>query len=133
MIVIRLISYIFMVLATLVLLWALGGIWFAASVVSMKPYSLDQKTDAIIVLTGGEKRVNTALDLLASGKAEKLFVPGVHQQVKPEELVALWPGAHAKVLCCITLGYAADTTGDNAAESHVWINNNDIKSIRLVT
>lgn len=129
----RFLSYVFMAFITLVLLWALGGVWFAASVVSMKPQNIDVKTDAIIVLTGGDKRVNTGLDLLAGGKADKLFVSGVNQQVKPEELVALWPGDHAKVLCCIQLGYAADNTGANASESRVWIHSNDVKSIRLVT
>lgn len=129
----RLFSYFFMAFLTLVLLWALGGVWFAANVVSMKPDSLDQKTDAIIVLTGGEKRVNTGLDLLAGDNAEKLFISGVNQQVKPEELVALWNGDHEKVLCCITLGYAAENTGANAAESQQWVKENNLKSIRLVT
>lgn len=129
----RLFSYFFMAFCTLALLWALGGLWFAASVVSMKPQALDQKTDAIIVLTGGDKRVNTGLDLLSEGKSERLFVSGVNAKVKPEELVALWQGDHEKVLCCITLGYTADTTGANASESRDWINENNIKSIRLVT
>lgn len=133
MIFVRLISYFFMAFVTLALLWALGGIWFAASVVSMKPEVTEIKTDAIIVLTGGDKRVNTGLDLLAAGKAEKLFVSGVNAKVKPEELVALWPGDHKKVLCCIQLGYAADTTGANASESRAWIAKNGVKSIRLVT
>lgn len=121
-----------MAFLTLALLWALGGIWFAASVVSMKPEN-DIKTDAIIVLTGGDKRVNAGLDLLADGHGEKLFISGVNLQVKPEELVALWPGDKDKVLCCITLGYTADTTGDNAAESQQWIKENKVKSIWLVT
>ena len=121
-----------MAFLTLVLLWALGGIWFAASVVSMKPES-DIKTDAIIVLTGGDKRINAGLDLLSGGRSDKLFISGVNNQVKAEELVALLPGDKDKVLCCITLGYAADTTGDNAAESQQWIKENDVKSIWLVT
>lgn len=129
----RFFSYSFMAFVTLVLLWALGGMWFAATVVSMKPAAVNTKTDAIIVLTGGDKRVNTGLDLLAERNASKLFVSGVNTQVKPEELVALWPGDPEKVLCCIELGYAADTTGANASESRDWIKKNNIKSIRLVT
>lgn len=130
---IRLFSYLLMAFVTLVLIWALGFIWFAANVVTMKPEYMDEKTDAIIVLTGGDKRVNEGLDLLANGKADKLFISGVNQQVKPEELVALWPGNKEKVLCCITLGYNAEDTGDNAMESDEWIGANNIKSIRLVT
>lgn len=99
----------------------------------MKPYDETAKTDAIIVLTGGDKRVNTGLDLLTADKAQFLFISGVNQKVKPQELVALWKGDHAKVLPRITLGYAAESTAQNAIESQQWIRDNHIKSVRLVT
>ncbi len=120
-------------LFTLLLLWGLGWMWFAASVVSAKPQMPDRRTDAIIVLTGGEKRVNTGLDLLAADKAKFLFISGVNSKVKPEELIGLWKGDHRKVLSRITLGYAADSTASNAVESQEWIKKNNIHSVRLVT
>lgn len=129
----RLFAYCLAALFTLTLLWAIGGMWFAASVASMKPYDETVKTDAIIVLTGGDKRVNTGLDLLAQDKAKFLFISGVNQKVKPQELVALWKGDHAKVLPRITLGYAAESTAQNAVESQEWIRKNNIKTVRLVT
>lgn len=129
----RLFAYCFTAILTFVLLWAVGWLWFASSVVSMKPQGPATKTDAIVVLTGGDKRVNTGLDLLAAGGAKMLFISGVNAKVKPEELVALWHGDHKKVLCCITLGYSADSTASNAVESQEWIRKNGIKSIRLVT
>ncbi len=107
--------------------------WFAASVVVAKPQMPDQRTDAIIVLTGGDKRVNTGLDLLADDKAKFLFISGVNAKVKPEELIALWRGNHKKVLSRITLGYTADSTASNAIESEEWIKKKDIHSVRLVT
>jgi len=107
--------------------------WFAASVVSMKPYDQSVKADAIIVLTGGDKRVNTGLDLLSEGQAKLLFISGVNKQVRPEDLVMLWKGDPGKVLCCITLGYTADNTASNATETKEWIKKENIKSIRLVT
>lgn len=131
--ILRLFAYCFTALFTLVLLWALGWMWFAASVASMKPYDETIKTDAIIVLTGGDKRVNTGLDLLAADKAKFLFISGVNQKVKPQDLVALWHGDREKVLPRITLGYAADSTAQNAIESQQWIRDNNIKSVRLVT
>lgn len=129
----RLFAYCFTALLTLGLIWALGWMWFAASVVSAKPYDQTQTADAIIVLTGGDKRVNTGLDLLEADKAKFLFISGVNEQVKPVELVALWSGDHDKVLPKITLGYAADSTAGNASESKEWIQKNNIRSIRLVT
>jgi len=129
----KLFAYCFTAFVTLGLLWALGWMWFAASVVSMKPQEENVKSDAIIVLTGGDKRVNTGLDLLAADKAERIFISGVNQQVKAEELIALWDGDHKKVLPRITLGYVADNTATNAAESQEWVAANKVESIRLVT
>lgn len=129
----KLFAYCLTAFMTLVLIWALGWLWFSASVVAAKPQQLDTKTDAIIVLTGGGKRVDTGLDLLADGKAKYLFISGVNSKVKPEELIALWKGDHKKVLPNLTLGYAADSTATNATESQEWIRKHDIHSVRLVT
>ena len=129
----KLFAYCLTAFLTLVLFWAVGWLWFAAGVVAARPQLPDQKTDAIIVLTGGDKRVNTGLDLIADGKADYLFISGVNAKVKPEELIALWRGDHEKVLPKLTLGYAADSTATNATESQEWIKKNDIHSVRLVT
>jgi uncharacterized SAM-binding protein YcdF (DUF218 family) len=129
----KLFAYCLTAFFTLLLVWALGWLWFSASVAAAKPQSPETRTDAIIVLTGGDKRVNTGLDLLADGKADYLFISGVNVKVKPEELIALWKGDHKKVLPKLTLGYTADSTASNATESQEWIKKNDIHSVRLVT
>lgn len=131
--ILRLFAYCFTGLFTLGLLWAIGWMWFAASVASMKPYDENIKTDAIIVLTGGDKRVNEGLDLLAEGSGKQLLISGVNGQVKTDELIALWNGDKEKVRCCITLGYSASDTASNATETQDWIENKNVESIRLVT
>ncbi|PZQ46115.1 MAG: YdcF family protein [Micavibrio aeruginosavorus] len=118
---------------TLVLFWTIGWLWFAANVVSMKPQDLETKTDAVIVLTGGDKRVNTGFDLVAEGKANYILISGVNPKVTSAELFALWNGNHSKVLPKVTLDYAAGDTVSNATESKKWIAEHEIKSIRLVT
>lgn len=133
MMLVRFFAYCATALMTLCLIWVLGWLWFAASVVSMKPDDDWVKTDAIIVLTGGGNRVNTGLDLLAADKAQYLFISGVNAQVKPAELIGLWKGDHAKVLPRMILGYAAADTASNAIESQEWILKNNIKTVRLVT
>lgn len=129
----RTVVYLGMVFGFLAILWAIGFGWFAATVVTMKPQNIDETTDAIIVLTGGDLRINTGLDLLAAGKAKKLFISGVNNQVKTEDLMSLWQGDPSTIECCITLGYKANTTGTNATESADWIRDNHVTSIRLVT
>jgi uncharacterized SAM-binding protein YcdF (DUF218 family) len=131
--ILRLFAYCFTALFTLGLLWAVGWMWFAASVASMKPYDETAKTDAIIVLTGGDKRVNEGLDLLAEGSGKQLLISGVNGKVKTEELIALWDGNKEKIRCCVTLGYSASNTASNATETQNWIKNKNVKSIRLVT
>ena len=39
---------------------------------------LADEADAIIVLTGGQSRIDAAVDLLKSGKGKRLLISGVH-------------------------------------------------------
>lgn len=115
-------------LGTLALLWGVGWIWFSANVVVMQPQLPETRTDAIIVLTGGNGRVQEGVALLDKKMAQKLFISGVNEKVKIEDLVQGRP-----IPCCITLGYSATNTEGNAMESAQWIAQNKVKSIRLVT
>lgn len=97
-----------------------------------EPKKID-KTDAIIVLTGGTNRVTRALDLLSDGKAEHLFISGVNKGVKLQELIKLWGYKKPLPDCCIILGYEAESTLGNAIEARKWVNENHIKTVRLIT
>lgn len=90
-------------------------------------------TDAIVVLTGGRLRLETGLQLLAAGKAKKLFISGVNQRVDRDELLrALGPSAE-RAACCIVLGREADNTLGNARETAGWMGEEGYRSLRLVT
>jgi len=58
----------------LFVIWALGWVWFATSIAIAEPVNVKQNTDAIIVVTGGNGRVNAGLDLLDDNHAPKLFI-----------------------------------------------------------
>src|SRR5690242_18030983 len=76
-------------------------------------------TDAIVVLTGGRLRLETGLELLGAGDAEKLFISGVNQRVDRGELLrAMGPQAE-RAACCVVLGHEADNTFGNARETAV--------------
>lgn len=114
------------------LLWAAGLYVFAAQI--PEPGSLsDAKTDAIVVLTGGAGRVSEGLSLLAAGSGRKLFVSGVYRGVDVQALLKLAQRAPGDLECCIALGYVADSTRGNAAETADWIAREGFKTIRLVT
>lgn len=114
------------------LVWAAGLYVFAAQI--PEPGSLsDEKTDAIVVLTGGAGRVSEGLSLLAAGSGRKLFVSGVYRGVDVQALLKLAQRAPGDLECCIALGYVADSTRGNAAETAEWIAREGFKTIRLVT
>ncbi len=90
-------------------------------------------TDAIVVLTGGTLRLETAFALFSSGTAERLLVSGVDKSVPLDEVLRITGMTREDMACCVTLGYMAQDTGSNAVESAAWVRSNKIASIRLVT
>ncbi len=88
-------------------LWTAGLVRFAGQI----PSGVDDpisRTDAIVVLTGGSERLATGLQLLAEGRAGKLFVSGVHRGVDVSQLLRVARRAPRELDCCIVLGHDAD-------------------------
>jgi uncharacterized SAM-binding protein YcdF (DUF218 family) len=112
--------------------WLAGLVWFADTIPEQVADSATV-TDAIVVLTGGSQRLNSGLDLLAAGKAKKLFVSGVHQGVELAELLRVQRHPEDWITCCIALGHAADNTLGNALETADWMAQEKFRSLRLVT
>jgi uncharacterized SAM-binding protein YcdF (DUF218 family) len=118
-------------LAALVIVWLLGFAWFAAALPQPAPAS--EKTDVIVVATGGGGRIERGLAMLRAHAAGKLFVSGVDREVRPREFVAQYKVTPAEMACCVVLGYAALDTRGNALETANWVNNGHFRSLRLVT
>jgi uncharacterized SAM-binding protein YcdF (DUF218 family) len=114
-------------------IWLMGWVLFLIGVTMVRPADPVENTDAIIVVTGGQNRVNTGLDLLHQGKAHYLFISGVNRNVTVEQIVRLWKPGMDSIPCCIVLGHAANNTEGNARESSQWVRQQDLRSIRLVT
>jgi uncharacterized SAM-binding protein YcdF (DUF218 family) len=119
------------------LFWLAGLVWFAESIPRDQgtPPST-QSTDAVVVLTGGPARLRAGLAELEAGRARKLFVSGVNPRVELSELLrtAGQAGNTANLAeCCIVLGYSADNTVGNAAETRQWMEREGYRSLRMVT
>lgn len=112
-------------------IWLLGFAVFA--VMLPNPAPMDQKTDAIIVLTGAKGRIPRGLSLLEDGRAKIMLISGVAPEVQPKELAAEHKIDPALFDCCIQLGKMATDTKSNAQESAAWIREHKVKSVRLVT
>ncbi|WP_434623613.1 YdcF family protein [Azospirillum sp. B2RO_4] len=131
----RAVGHLFTGALVLAVAWLAGLFWYAADVPRLPPTGADaeRKTDAIVVLTGGSNRLVTGLELLAAGRAKKLFVSGVYDGVEVQELLKLSRHSPTEMECCITLGYSADSTIGNAYETADWMRDQGFRSLRLVT
>jgi uncharacterized SAM-binding protein YcdF (DUF218 family) len=88
------------------------------------------RTDAIVALTGGNSRIDTAITLLNEGLAGKLFISGVNRITGNQDM----QGTNRQMFaCCVVLGYQATNTIGNAAETAEWIHHENYHSLRLVT
>ena len=123
----------FLGVAVLVLAaWFAGLLWYADRIPADPP-PVGERTDAIVVLTGGSARLSEGLRLLAEGRGDRLFVSGVYRGIEVDELLQLARRKPDDVECCITIGYAADNTAGNASETARWVRAAGHRSLRLVT
>ncbi|PLK26685.1 YdcF family protein [Novosphingobium sp. TH158] len=116
--------------ASALLAYLLGFLWFAF--VPPAPAGA-QKTDAIVVLTGGEGRIGRALKMQAKGYSRRIFVAGVDKKVRPREFAAEYGVSGGTMACCVVLDFKSVDTISNASEAAFWIAANKVKSVRLVT
>lgn len=114
----------------LLILWGLGFAWFA--ILLPRPAD-EEKTDAIVVLTGSAGRIDRGVALMRRGEAQQLFISGVDRDVKRSELTKLYAIPQDMMRCCVTLGREAVDTRSNAIETSAWIAKRHYISIRLIT
>ena len=115
----------------LALAWTGGFAWFLhrASVEFAPP----EQADGIVALTGGTGRVETALRLLADGRAHVALLSGIGGGAELGEL-----GRRAGVNLValgdrVTLGRQATSTRGNAIEAAAWARDNGVHSLIVVT
>ena len=89
--------------------------------------------DGIVALTGGAERIETAMRLLAEGRAPMLLVSGVGRGTDLSDYARRAGLDHALLLEHVTLGRLATTTLGNAAETAAWVRANDITRLIVVT
>ena len=121
--------FIFYVIIILFPLWLIGFGLFALYVFSFH-FSDLPKADAIVAWTGGEYRIQSAVQLLKQGQSDKLLISGINKSVSPDSFLGdVTPEIRQK----IDLGYQATTTEGNAAETSDWVYKNSVGSVILVT
>jgi uncharacterized SAM-binding protein YcdF (DUF218 family) len=111
---------------------AFGFVLFAVFV-TRDGVSVRDNADGIVVLTGGDLRVEAGAKLLKDGRARRLLISGVNRKVTREEMQRLL-GLDAKMFnCCVDLGYEALDTVGNADETRTWARNHNYTRLIIVT
>lgn len=126
------------VVLALMVAWAIGLASYAERIPTHATPPVAAAADAIVVLTGGSKRMDVGVELLTAGTAPVLFVSGVDHRVDPARVRDLVPDAGASleqstIDCCIVLGYGASDTLGNARETALWARATGRNSLVLVT
>lgn len=125
-------SVVLAAVAVFAVAFAGGFVWFCGNLLLAKaPENL--RGDAIVVLTGGPRRIDAALRLLEEGAGERLLISGVNPSTSGESIRKLTGGDSALFDCCVDIGYEALTTQGNAAETRQWLADHDYERVIVVT
>ena len=95
-----------------------------------------QFTDGIVVMTGGQQRLDNGVRLLTEGFADKMLISGVGKGVNRAILVQALGLSEAQIntlFCCVELDHAAQDTFGNAKSTREWSHSHGMQSLRLVT
>lgn len=129
----RLIKISLFCLVITLVLWSLGFAWF----LTLTDATADQQTadtmDGIVVLTGGEGRIEAGMALLKKERGKRLLISGVHPDVTSAALQQSYGVSPADLACCIDLDRSATDTISNASEAKAWVDEHQMTSIWLVT
>lgn len=110
-----------------------GFLRFAEDVASLSRAPDLRGADGIVVLTGGESRLQQALDLLKNGKGRRLLITGVNHDTGVGAIARLTGTDRGLFECCIDLDYEALNTIGNAEITVRWARQHDFARLILVT
>ncbi len=117
------------VLAVLLVLYLVG---FEIFVTNLPAPARVQPAQGIVALTGGDERLEAAVNLLEDREGQRLLISGVHQATTKAELKKLTHGG-ARFDCCADMGYSAENTRGNAQEAANWVQAHRFRSLIVVT
>lgn len=118
------------VLLAIFLAYAIGFIVFVATLPARA--GRPPQADAIVVLTGGDERLDTAVALLEQGIGKRLLISGAALRTTKPLLARIADGG-PRFNCCADIGYGAQDTHGNAVEAAAWMHAHHFNSMILVT
>jgi uncharacterized SAM-binding protein YcdF (DUF218 family) len=118
-------------LSLALVVYVLGFALFGVTLGGVAP---SEKTDAVVVLTGGKGRIERGAAVMGDGLAKRMLIAGADPIVRRADLADRLSKSDRKVLrCCTDLGSESVDTRSNAEEAGRWLAKNRFRSFRLVT
>jgi uncharacterized SAM-binding protein YcdF (DUF218 family) len=117
--------------AAAALVLAAGFAWFICRV-PVHEVHLSRDADGIVALTGGASRIADAIELLASGRGQRLLISGANRSTNLHEISRLKPEFERWVRCCVDFDRSVNTLG-NAIEIKRWTEHRGFRSLIVVT
>lgn len=114
------------------LLWLGGFLQFAGGLATETQEPV-MAADAIVVLTGGDERLEAGFDLLNKGQGKRLLISGVYKTTTRSHLHRRLADPKRKLECCVDLGRAAHNTVGNARETAEWAVAHGYRTLIVVT
>jgi uncharacterized SAM-binding protein YcdF (DUF218 family) len=99
---------------------------------------INENKKAIVVLTGGPRRLEEGFKLLEKKMGSALFISGVNPIVKKKDLKRILntnTSSKKNILfdCCVYYEKKSKNTQSNSIEANKWLTENDYNEIFLVT
>jgi uncharacterized SAM-binding protein YcdF (DUF218 family) len=112
----------------------IGFVRFGDHVAALKPPVGRIQADGAAALTGGsDQRLIAGVKLVENGSVPRLLISGVNSIATVAELRRVAGGKQATYACCIDLGRRAADTSGNAQEAALWVKNNKIRTLVVIT
>ena len=120
------------ILIGVLLLWLIG---FCAYVIRIHftPFPPSVRPDAVVVLTGGNNRIEESLHVLNKFGCKTLFISGVNRNVTRYDILNRIQKNKDANDSQVDLGYKSRNTHENAQEVISWLEKNKFNRIVLVT
>lgn len=91
------------------------------------------KADGIVVLTGDNGRINSAVNLLQAQHGKRLLISGVSNSVSDKAIFNTYASHVAGTYCCIDLDRLALDTKGNAKHTAEWAQRHGFNNVIVVT
>lgn len=116
-----------------IVIFGAGFFYFSEKISRLAPPDPLPVADGIIVLTGGESRLEAGLDLLAKRRGKRLLISGVNPSTNSQSLIRVTHSDPKLFDCCVDLGHEAINTIGNAEEATDWVKKNHYQRVYIVT